>query len=235
MSDDQPQHRRQRPTRLILVRHGESAGNTDKDLYALIPDHALELTAKGRSQAQQAGSSIAELIQPEPGVATSVRFYVSTHKRTQQTYEEIAAVVRKRDGINWQPTYFDPRLREQDWGHLRTADATAKLEEERDRYGSFHYRFPNGDSCADVYDRISLVLDTMHRDWEVCVPDNVVVVTHGMTMRVFLMRWFKWKTEDFELLRNPPNCGIMVLLQRPDGKFDLQTPLDRDPARSVHD
>ena len=229
MSNEQP-HRGQRPTRLILVRHGESEANADKDLHETVPDYALELTAKGHAQAQEAGSRLAELIQPEPGLATTVRFYVSTHKRTRQTYEEIEAVVQKRDGITWQRTYFDPRLREQDWGHLRSAQATAKLEEERDGYGSFYYRFPNGDSCADVYDRMSLVLDTMHRDWEQLVPDNVVVVSHGMTMRVFLMRWFKETPDEFELWRNPRNCAILLLERQQDVKFELKTPLERQPT-----
>jgi hypothetical protein len=64
-------------------------------------------------------------------------------------------------------TYFDPRLREQDWGNFRTDEATKAIEEERDKYGAFHYRFLNGESCADVYDRMSLHFDTLFRDWTI--------------------------------------------------------------------
>ena len=226
-----PRSPRRRPRQIILVRHGESEGNVDDSVYAHKPNYALELTEKGVEQARDAGRQIAELIQPEPGTATSVRFYVSTYTRTRQTYETIRAVVQEREGITLQPTYFDPRLREQDWGHLREAAATEAIEKERDEYGAFHYRFPDGESCADVYDRLSLVLDTMHRDWEELTPEKVVVVTHGMTMRVFVMRIFNHPPEEFEHWRNPKNCGIVVLDQRPDGKFTQRSPFDRYPER----
>ncbi len=64
---------------------------------------------------------------------------------------------------------------------------------------------------------MSLVLDTMHRDWEELTPENVVVVTHGMTIRVFVMRLFNVLPEEFECWRNPEPCGIVRLELRPDG------------------
>ena len=30
-------------------------------------------------------------------------------------------------------------------------------------FGQFYYRFPEGESCADVYDRASLFLEPMHK------------------------------------------------------------------------
>ena len=40
---------------------------------------------------------------------------------------------------------------------------------------------------------------------------NVVIVSHGLTLRVFLMRWYKWTTEQFEGLNNLVNGDIMVM------------------------
>ena len=122
-----------------------------------------------------------------------------------------------RRGPDWLEFFDDVKDRVQDSPERRVQDleraaADLILSAEAERGEAAFLDHP-GDADIDS-----------DAEWRWCVPENVVVVTHGMTMRVFLMRWFKWKTEDFELLRNPPNCGIMVLLQRPDGKFDLQTP-----------
>ena len=43
---------RQRPRRIILIRHGESEGNVDSTVYSRTPDHAVELTSKGIKQAR---------------------------------------------------------------------------------------------------------------------------------------------------------------------------------------
>lgn len=51
--------------------------------------------------------------------------------------------------------------------HLPTPkDAEGKQHEkaERLRFGRFYYRFPNGESGADVYDRITIFEDHMIRD-----------------------------------------------------------------------
>ena len=46
-----------KPKRLILVRHGESQGNVDQNVYASVPDHALHLTERGWTQALCAGNA----------------------------------------------------------------------------------------------------------------------------------------------------------------------------------
>lgn len=43
--------RSRRPKRIILMRHAESEGNVDKEIYTSIPDHALKITDRGRKQA----------------------------------------------------------------------------------------------------------------------------------------------------------------------------------------
>jgi broad specificity phosphatase PhoE len=35
---------------------------------------------------------------------------------------------------------------------------------------------------------------------------NLIIVSHGLTCRVFLMKWFKWTVQQFEHLNNPGNC-----------------------------
>ena len=50
---------------------------------------------------------------------------------------------------------------------------------------------------------------------------NLVIVSHGVTMRVFLMRWFKWTTEQFELLNNMSNCEVRVMQLGEGGEYSL--------------
>ena len=87
--------------------------------------------------------------------------------------------------------------------------------------------------CADVYDRISTFLETLHRDFiKNDYPKNCIIVTHGMTMRVFLMRWFHMSVEAFEFLRNPKNAQFVIMELQDNGKYKLTTELEKYPKRN---
>ena len=45
---------------------------------------------------------------------------------------------------------------------------------------------------------------------------NVVIVTHGLALRLFLMRWFQWSVECFEESQNPGNCQLVTMNKRKD-------------------
>jgi broad specificity phosphatase PhoE len=208
-----------RPKRIILIRHGNSEGNADRERYATIADHALSLTPEGEQQAFESGLQLKELIDDE-----SVRVYLSPYTRTRQTYQQISQSI----AANVDRVLEDPRLREQDWGHLRPSDQNEDITRERDNFSTFYYRIPDGESGADVYDRISTFLETMHRDFEESdYPPNALIVTHGFAMRLFLMRWFHWTVEEFENLRNPKNCQIVVIELQPDNHYKLVDNLKR--------
>ena len=40
---------------------------------------------------------------------------------------------------------------------------------------------------------------------------NIVIVTHGLATRLFLMRWFQYSVDDFEGSYNPANCSLNVM------------------------
>jgi broad specificity phosphatase PhoE len=46
-----------KPIRIFIIRHGESEGNVDKNIYLKKPDYALNLTSTGIEQARGAGGS----------------------------------------------------------------------------------------------------------------------------------------------------------------------------------
>jgi hypothetical protein len=61
-------------------------------------------------------------------------------------------------------------------------------------------RFPGGESGSDVYNRVSIFEDHLIRDMKAgrfSQSTSLCLVTHGLTMRVFLMRWFNWTVESF--------------------------------------
>ena len=102
----------------------------------------------------------------------------------------------------------EPRLREQDWGNWQDRDDVRLQKAYRDAYGHFFYRFAQGESGADVYDRVGAFLESLHRSFEAPDhPPNVLLVTHGLTMRLFCMRWFHWSVAEFESLSNPGQRG----------------------------
>lgn len=48
---------------------------------------------------------------------------------------------------------------------------------------------------------------------------NLVIVSHGLTLRVFLMRWYKWTVEQFEGLNNFGNGGMLVMQTGDGGRY----------------
>lgn len=208
-----------RPKRIILVRHGESEGNLDHSRYQNTQDFALKLTTAVVEQAIQAGVQIKELFENE-----KMYVYVSPFFRTRETFKYI----RESIDSNIIKVIEDPRIREQDWGHLRHPDDNKGIIEERDNFSTFYYRIPDGESGADVYDRVSGFLDTLHRDFEKTdFPENVLIISHGLTMRLFLMRWFHWSVEEFESLHNPKNCQLIVMEKQSDHHYKLISELDK--------
>jgi broad specificity phosphatase PhoE len=203
-----------RPRRIVLVRHGESTGNVDDTVYEREPDHSLALTERGWRQAEETGKRLREVFGRE-----RVSVYVSPYRRTHETLRAFhldPELIRVRE---------EPRLREQDWGNWQDRDDVQLQKAYRDAYGHFFYRFAQGESGADVYDRVGAFLESLFRSFEEPDhPPNVLLVTHGLTMRLFCMRWFHWSVEYFESLENPVNGGHVVLVRQPDLRYKLEAP-----------
>lgn len=184
-------------------------------LYSRLADHQIELTEHGHQQAQEAGKKLHSIIGKEP-----MYVYMSPYKRSKQTWAEIRQsfsplqIVTERE---------DPRIREQEFGNLANLETQPKSFEERDRLGHFFYRFATGESGADVYDRVSLFLDTLFREMDNGHHDptqNIVIVSHELFMRLFLMRYFRWTTEEVQEAKSFHNCEI-VQLTKLDGVYTL--------------
>ena len=40
---------------------------------------------------------------------------------------------------------------------------------------------------------------------------SLVLLTHGLALRVFLMRWFHWTVDQFMNVYNPPNAEVGLI------------------------
>ncbi|KAI9918847.1 hypothetical protein PsorP6_011276 [Peronosclerospora sorghi] len=227
------QKKKRFPKRLILVRHGQSEGNIDPLLYGRVPDNAMHLTELGYEQAVAAGESIKNIVGNETMVTRYCRacdcqrFIVSPYVRTIETFSGILkAWGFEGKSIPWSE---EPRIREQDFGNFQEPMKIREYKAQRRRFGSFFYRFPSGESPADVYDRASSFLESLYRMFEKSSEENYVLVTHGVAIRVILTRYFKYRISEFELLENFANGEFVVLeFNEGQGKFSLKTIVSND-------
>ncbi|KAJ0975678.1 hypothetical protein J5N97_017643 [Dioscorea zingiberensis] len=225
MSRQQVLHRRL-PKRIILVRHGESQGNLNMSAYTHTPDHRIPLTPLGLEQACAAGQHIKEVVS-KGGLLDDWKmyFYVSPYERTRSTLREIGRAFTKKRIIGVRE---ECRVREQDFGNFQEEERMVVIKETRERFGRFFFRFPEGESAADVFDRVASFMESLWRDIDLkrlgqddSCDINLVIVSHGLTMRVFLMKWFKWTVDQFERLNNPGNCEFRVMQLGPSGDYSL--------------
>jgi len=207
--EDAPVNSIYRPKRIVLIRHGQSEANVDRGITASVPDHALHLTEEGRLQAVNAGTRLKEIIGFESAI-----FMVSPYVRARETFNGIATAYPGTDI----KVREDVQIREQDFGNF-DKNNMKELHSERNIFGSFYYRFPEGESIADVYDRASHFLESLYRRWEFSRERNTVVISHGIFLLVFLMRLFRFTVEEFYSFAPLKNCEFVVLERLDEGKF----------------
>ena len=51
---------------------------------------------------------------------------------------------------------------------------------------------------------------------------HYVLVTHGISIRVLLTRYFRYTVDQFHLLANPKNCEMIVLGHDQRGRLELK-------------
>jgi probable phosphoglycerate mutase len=155
-------------TRLIAVRHGETAWNVDTRIQGQID---IGLNATGLWQAQRASQALVD-----EGIGI---IYASDLSRAWQTAEEIA----KPHGLAVQP---EPRLRERAFGHLEGmsfAEIEATLPEDAKRWRERDPEFEpeGGESLLTFRDRITQVASELAARHP---GELVTLVAHGGVMDV---------------------------------------------------
>ena len=62
------------PTRLILIRHGESEGNINHQIYRTVPDSSLRMTEKGKMQLKSTGKALHDLLGNKASIVSKNRY-----------------------------------------------------------------------------------------------------------------------------------------------------------------
>lgn len=220
------------PKRIILIRHGESEGNADHTLYRTKADNLIELTDKGLDQATKVGERLKKVLGKD-----SAHLVISPFERTLQTSRNL----RKSIEANISHTYIEPRVREQEFGNLQ-GDEFQSFRKEQKSVGRFYYRFPTGESGADVHARTCSWWEGWVRQVNLRPGfepvDALIVVTHGLTMRLILMQLYGWSPNTFATIWNADNCDMYVLKRNLDKPGNAPYEIDRtegDYPRSTLD
>ncbi|KAG8465810.1 hypothetical protein KFE25_005380 [Diacronema lutheri] len=201
-----------RPRRIVLVRHGESLGNLDEAVYTTTPDWMIPLTQRGIEEAMAAGRALNKLLaHPD----ANVFFYHSPYLRARMTLDEMVAQLDPQKVVGVRE---EPRISEQQFGNLQSVALMQEAKSDRNAFGRFYYRFPDGESALDVYSRVSSFIATVYRDVDsmrsqrvLTEETHIVMVAHGLSARTFIMRWFQLPVADFEKLANQPNGSLLVM------------------------
>mmetsp|Transcript_8237 Transcript_8237/g.12662 ORF Transcript_8237/g.12662 Transcript_8237/m.12662 type:complete len:284 (+) Transcript_8237:114-965(+) len=198
--------------RIILCRHGLSLGNIDPNVYTHTADWRIPLDERGREQALEAGKRLAKLLDGE-----NCFVYHSPYCRTTETMEGIISQLPASSVLSIRS---EPRIVEQQFGNFQNFEEVQNSRDERVKFGRFFYRFPSGEAGLDVYNRVTSFISTLFRDAQQMRDSghdisktNVVIVTHGLTLRLFLMRWFHIDVNEFENMFNPDN-GFLAVMER---------------------
>jgi len=235
------------PSRLTVVRHGQSAGNVARDRAYAAQDERILLTARdadvplsdlGCQQAQALGAWFAQH-SPErrPEVILS-----SPYARACQT----ADLFRSHGGCPADtPICFDERLREKEFGILDglTGKGIAALHPDQAEFrrllGKFYHRPPGGESWCDVILRLRSVMDTIslhHAGQRVMIFSHQVVV---LCIRYILETLNEAQILAIDREGDVANCAVTDYVLRPeDGglerlvleRYNVTGPLEEQAA-----
>lgn len=229
-----------RPINLLLVRHAVSAANLDNTLYTRLPDAKVPLAPEGRAQARAAGDAIAAWIKAQPG-SDGTRIYCSPYQRTRETSAEVEAALTD-GGIRFD-RIEELALREISFGlfdGLRDEELPQTFPREHAYYqkhvdfeGEFYAPMPLGESRCQVADRVKGVFGTIIRDnrerengWRI---RNFVIVSHGVTIRAFIMQWLHLTPEWYQAQHNPANASVLMISSDGENPYQLTTMFDGFP------
>lgn len=230
--------------RLVLVRHGQSAGNVANDeahrrgldrLDLATRDADTPLSPEGEAQARAVGRHLCDLDENErPEVVLSSPYERAARTATLATATVGADVV------------LDERLRERDLGAfdgLTGAGIRAAFPDESERRtltGKFYYRPPGGESWTDVALRIRQFLTELrqvHGDRRVWIFTHQAVI---MSFRLVVERMDEKQLLEIDRTEPLANCSLTSYVRAPDGRLRLEafgatTHLDSGDAPTTHE
>jgi broad specificity phosphatase PhoE len=197
-------------TNIFLIRHAESEANVSVYSYLEKTDANIDLTKKGVSQSLRAGKHLQKLLRQEMLEYASFITYYSPFLRAKRTHD----LILKRLNMSIADSVSEDSLVEQDFGFDSVEDkqgidvvVSNTMDSLKDNL-YFYAKSPNGESPADVVERIKpFVYRKILR-----APDeaNIIVVAHGTSIRAISHYLMEAKPQDFE--STPANTAIKKLV-----------------------
>lgn len=195
-----------------------------KDFGLNVSDYDTPLTREGHNQAVKTGLRMLSTV-PIPDI-----MIVSPYRRTRETLRDMS------DGwhslLNRECVY-DDRIREQEHGLSLLYNDWRVFEvfhpEQHDfkkLQGPYWYQYPQGESVAQVRDRIRLFTSTLIREY---AGKDVMIVTHHLTILSIRANFERLSPEEFIRLdeeEKPRNCGVTIYRGYPDRGKDGKLELD---------
>ena len=213
--------------RIFLMRHGSSEANETRSMTLHTPDHAINLSPTGNAQARKNGAELARYLLQTPG--TRIRVWNSPYWRTRQTADGLCESMTEAGFCNAAESsagpVFDrkesPLIVEQQFGLFdgyeddelaeRFPVEYANFQKNQLQEGRYYARMPMGESRFDVSVRVHQFFGTILRDVETRGIEDVVIVSHGVTLRAFSMMWLHHTPEWFDREKNPGNCSVRLI------------------------
>lgn len=223
--------------RVLFLRCGPHVAQGDKTSLLHMQDWRIPLLPEGRAASKEMGKNLSELIAHEP-----VYIYHSPYTRAREVVEEVIKGLEEgskarehrereneREGARVPPQKAgtappprtssqiigireDARLRGGDMGRYDHVEEMLYHMSQCEKYGPFFYRFPHGESGADVCDRITSFLGSFQRERLDLEPNtNVLLVSHDIVIRMFMKRWFHLNVDTFHQMRTIPPSSLITL------------------------
>jgi broad specificity phosphatase PhoE len=204
--------------RILLIRNGLCDVMRDPAKIMDIPDWKYPVSAEGYQDNVVLGRQLANMLQREP-----VYFYFSPYERSKQSLKALLEGALEVRRLNIVGCREDARLRDEDLGRYASKEELYATLKEQQTYGPFFYRFPHGESGADVGDRVSSFLDVFQREKVALPPNtNVLIMTHDLTIRMFIKRWFHLTVDTFHKMYSVPTSTPVELFRTPHDHFKFK-------------
>lgn len=206
---------------IVVIRHALSRANQDPSEYARTPDHAIPLVAPNDDADALRAAGLVQSLALDPRDVVS---WSSPHLRCRQTeslvvgraFGEGASLVRLRESF---------LLRERDYGEwnglsdaevkARSPELHAKWTSVGDPLARFLFRYPGGESRADVALRTCLFQERLRRD---AVPHHLLFV-HGIVHRLLRMAWFDRSPAWVDAEPHPANGSVVRFSLEESGEW----------------
>ena len=146
---------------IYLIRHGQTDWNVERKIQGQTD---IPLNINGKQQAKEAAEEIANL--------KIDKIISSDLSRAKETAE----IINKKVGAK---ITFDKRLREVNYGNYEGAQIDKFTDEQWKIFNETPEKI-KGESRQQVYDRVKSFIDEIKDD------ENVLVVTHGGSLRMML-------------------------------------------------